>query len=827
MEGYYPDHYHIKLKPDLESFRFKGQVTILIQAEKAIESIELNLQELAIWKCSFENDQIRAPCAFSVDPGSETLQVHLPQSITGKCKLAIEFEGLINDDMAGFYRSQYRLEGKPAYIAVTQFEESSARRAFPCFDHPQYKATFDVEMEIDRDMTAISNASIKQETDVNDVKKRVIFNQTPIMSTYLLFFGVGHFEFIEDPGEIRVRVATVPGMSQYAQFGLEFGRKALDFCQNYYGIAYPLPKLDQLAIPDFAFGAMENWGAITFRENLLLYYPGVTSKSGQERISEVIAHEMAHQWFGNLVSPADWIYLWLNESFATYFGFGVVDHYYPDWQTWDQFLYTQTDTALARDGLHETVSIEIPDGEHVVINASTAPIIYSKGASILRQVVGFIGETDFQKGLRGYLKKHEYACAASHHLWEAFEEASDQPITRLMQSWVEQPGYPLIAASRNGPALTLKQQRFTYLPNDFSQEWLVPISIRLFDKSGTESVKTILLEDKESEVNIGDAEAYKLNDGQTGFYRVKYTDPNNLERLGQLIQEMRLAPKDRWGIQNDLFATIKGAQTKFQSYIDFLGYFEAEDAYLPLISISANLYHAFHVLGPKGQQSIKQIGNELFERVLNKIGLEPDPDEPHTTANLRDQILWHAAVYGSQLSRDFAIQQFEALTTGTTIHPDIMKSVLQITAHSNHPQALPWFEERMHATNSEHERMNIITALGAFTDEGLMGQALQFVIDQVPPRNKFIALVSAAQNAEAAPLLWDWYKAHLEDLEQFHPMLYERVIGAFIPACGLHQAESILPFFESYQQQHPSFADVIKISLEKLMINLKMRQFNS
>jgi tricorn protease interacting factor F2/3 len=233
------------------------------------------------------------------------------------------------------------------------------------------------------------------------------------MSTYLVFFGVGEFEFTHDEKDDRVRVATLPGMQAFAHFGADLGRKSLEFSESYYGIAYPLPKMDLIAIPDFAFGAMENWGAITFRENLLLHYPDVTSKSGEERIFEVIAHEIAHQWFGNLVTPSDWKYLWLNESFATFFGFGVVDHYCPDWDTWQQFLYSMTGPALTRDALHETFAIEIPGGEHVVINSSTAPIIYNKGGSILRQIRGYIGEDSFKQGLQHYLKTYEYDCAAS------------------------------------------------------------------------------------------------------------------------------------------------------------------------------------------------------------------------------------------------------------------------------------------------------------------------------------------------------------------------------------------------------------------------------
>jgi len=225
---------------------------------------------------------------------------------------------------------------------------------------------------------------------------------------------------------------------------------------------------------------MENWGAITFRENLLLYFPGVTSKSGEESICEVIAHEIAHQWFGNLVTPMDWKYLWLNESFATYFGYGVVSHYFPEWDVWQQFVHGQTAVALERDGLRDTFPIEIPGGEHVVINTSTAPIIYNKGGSILRQVNGHIGEARFKDGLRRYLSDNAYACASSRDLWRSLEQISEKPISKMMKSWIEQPGYPMVEVRRDGGKLILTQKRFTYLPHESEQEWIIPMKIRLF-----------------------------------------------------------------------------------------------------------------------------------------------------------------------------------------------------------------------------------------------------------------------------------------------------------------------------------------------------------
>jgi aminopeptidase N len=274
-----PVHYTIHLEPDLRAFKSSGSVEISLEAPGAVNEITLNAKELTLVSCKLLRDREFIECQFSVDARRGEVVVRLPEEMSGAITLEMAFMGEINDRMVGFYRSRYLAGSEERYCAVTQFEESDARRAFPCLDHPLKKAIFDIELVIAEELIAISNMPIAKETPMPDGRKMVRFRQTPKMSTYLLFIGVGEFEFIEDAGETILRAATMPGMKRYARFGLEFGRNALEFCEDYYGIRYPLPKLDLVAVPDFASGAMENWGAITFRENLLLHYPHITSKA--------------------------------------------------------------------------------------------------------------------------------------------------------------------------------------------------------------------------------------------------------------------------------------------------------------------------------------------------------------------------------------------------------------------------------------------------------------------------------------------------------------------------------------------------------------------
>jgi tricorn protease interacting factor F2/3 len=727
--------------------------------------------------------------------------------------------------MAGFYRSRYLHKGRRRHIAITQFEESDARRAFPCMDHPSRKATFDIEMVIGRCLTAVANTDIHVQEMLKGGKKRVIFETTPRMSTYLVFFGVGEFETLQDPVDGRVRVLTLPPSQTHARFGLEFGRKALAFSESYYGIPYPLSKMDLIAVPDFAFGAMENWGAITFRENLLLRYPGVTSKSGEERICEVIAHEIAHQWFGNLVTPSDWKYLWLNESFATYFGYGVVAHYYPEWAIWQQFLHGTTATAMNRDALLENVAIEIPSGEHLVINTSTAPIIYNKGGSILRQVEGYIGPANFQKGLQHYLQTHAYQSAESRHLWEAFEAVSDRPVNALMKNWVEQPGFPLITAARQADTLVLTQRRFTYLPNDADQKWLIPVNLRTFTAGGESRRLSMLMDSAEMRIELDrDATAFKLNDGQTGFYRVKYASPADMQGLGGMVRQKKLPPEDRWGLQNDLYALAVAGDAGLDDYLAFLEHYRQEDSYLPLASIAANLSHAHSTVDQETAARIARLAGPWFGEVLARMGYDPRTDEDHTTAILRDQILFDAARYGCREAEAFALQKFEELREGGSVHPDILRSVLQAGAWHGDRQVFRWFDRRFQKSESEHERLTVLAALGCFRSRGEIEKVLDYVLAAVPPRNKFIPVVALAANPSAASILWRWYVARLPQIEQFHPMLYERVIAAIVPAAGLEHPDEVRGFFTEYMQKNGKAHDVIRLSLERMGIHCRMRQ---
>jgi tricorn protease interacting factor F2/3 len=824
MDDITPVHYSIHLEPDLQRFRFEGKVKIDLEADQPVCEITLNALDLAVWKCELVTDHQSRLCSFAVDPKKEELRIIFPSDITGRISLMIQYTGEINSSMVGFYKTQYTVAGKQTCAAVTQFEESDARRAFPCFDHPAMKATFDIEMAVEKSLTAISNTPVQEHKALEDGRVGVRFARTPRMSTYLLFFGVGEFVFTEDRGKVLVRAVTVRGVEAQAQFALSIARKALEYSEEYYGIAYPLPKLDLIAVADFAAGAMENWGAITFRENLLLYDPAVTSSAGEERICVVIAHEIAHQWFGNLVTPSDWRYLWLNESFATYFGYGVVDHVYPEWNLWHQFLHGQTEVALDRDAFLATIPIEIPGGEHVVINVSTAPIIYNKGGSLLREIEAYVGSDNFQKGLHLYLEKYAYGNASSHHLWESLEEVSAKPIARIMKCWIEQPGFPLVHVRKQNDTLEVTQERFSYMPGESSQEWIIPLAIRVFSASGESRTVTALLEGKSKKIEIGsDAVAYKMNPAHSGFYRVRYHDGKNLHDLGERMRDKTLCPEDRWGLQNDLYALVKKGVLSFDEYLAFIANYAEEDAFLPLISIGANLYHAYLIMDKKKRERIASVGKSLYERVFSSIGYEPQAGEAHTTSVLREQMIWHSVIYGSKAVSEFAERNFSDVLEGEKVHPDIMKSIFRVGAYTGGKQVFDWFANRADVSENEHERMNILVALGCFKEKSLIERVQQYVLEKVPDRNKYVPVGILSENPYALSSMWPWYLSARENLEKLHPVHYERVLAAVIPWGGLGRQEEVKAFFREYSFEKHKVEDVVKLAIEKLEINEKMR----
>ena len=421
---------------------------------------------------------VAVPARARLDAGQEALVVSLGRAVRGRLTVEVEYEGELNDRMLGFYLSRYKEGGRERRLATTQFEAADARRAFPCFDEPAAKATFDISIVARGDHTAISNMPVASKKRLggrgSEARTLYAFETTPVMPTYLVYMGVGEFEFVGGTtGDgVAVRVAATRGNAKKGRYALGLAKELLGLYGRYFGSPYPLPKLDLIAVPDFAAGAMENWGAITFREAVLLYDPKTSSTRTKQFIAEVVSHEIAHQWFGNLVTMKWWNDLWLNESFATFMATKFVHMLHPEWDMWDQFAGDAVATAMSLDALRSTHPIDVVVSSPSEIREIFDAISYDKGGSILLMLEDYVGEAAFRRGLRRYLKDHAYGNAAGSDLWDAIGAASGLPVKRLVQAWIGRGGFPMVEASRRGPGgrrlgggrLRLGQERFAYEP---------------------------------------------------------------------------------------------------------------------------------------------------------------------------------------------------------------------------------------------------------------------------------------------------------------------------------------------------------------------------
>jgi len=462
----------------------------------------------------------------------------------------------------------------------------------------------------------------------------------------------------------------------------------------------------------------------------------------------------------------------------------------------------------------------MPGGAAVAITTSTAPIIYSKGGSILRQLEAWIGPDRFKSGLRRYLKKFAYGCTASHHLWESLAEASEMPVTKLMHSWVTQPGFPLITVQRNGNRLSLRQRRFTCLPDDGDQTWMVPVSVTAYASDGSHETLAVLLQEPRAEIDLpSDTRAYHLNPGHTGFYHVQYADTENLSRLADRVKKRQLPALDRWGLQNDLFALVKTGQWTMDAFLDWADHYRGEQAYLPLSSLDSHLFEAYLVLEGNIRNRIGRTAMALMDASLNTIGFEPVSDEPQTTAMLRDQLLVHGSLIGNRNALHFLSDYFQAFVSGDPVPPDIFRGVVTAGAVAGGQNALDTMLRRLASSDVEHERTTLATALGAFSQWMHLEAALDDALDKLPDRIRFMPLVAAADNPLATNRLWAWFEAHFSRLEKMHPLLFERVVAAFVPGPGLKEPPRTRAFCEQLARRQPRLKDVIDLSLERLEIN--------
>ncbi|OGI95077.1 hypothetical protein A2917_01375 [Candidatus Nomurabacteria bacterium RIFCSPLOWO2_01_FULL_42_17] len=728
-----PIEYDIQLKPDLDNFTFWGMEVITLFILKPTKILTLHSKELEIETVRIADVYAK----ISYDEKKETATFLFPKNIlAGKNKLIIVFKGILNDKMRGFYRSRYTTGGKEYHMATTQFEATDARRAFPCFDEPAQKAVFYVSLIVPLGKTAISNTLPVSVAEHEAGYQIVKFSPTPKMSTYLLAFIVGDFEYIESKtkNNVQVRVFTTPGKKHQAEFALDCAVKTLEFYEKYFAIAYPLPVLDMIAIPDFTSGAMENWGAITYRESALLVDEEHSSLSNKQWVALVIAHEIAHQWFGNLVTMEWWTHLWLNEGFASYIEYLAIDKLFPHWDIWTQFSNNELGTALRLDALLHTHPIEIPVHHPDEIGEIFDEVSYSKGASIIRMLADYLGEKDFRDGLRHYLKKHSYKNTETFHLWESFEKISKKPVAKMMHNWTSEPGYPVVKAQMIKGKINFSQSRFFASPISAKKvkgktKWEIPINF------------------KKNKVNFGEA----------GFFRTAYS-PELLEKLKIPVEKKLLSARDRLGIIRDLFALAEAGTIPTTDALEFLSAYKKEDNYTVWLEIAMGLGRLEQLLAKTDLKArLDGLVFSLFSPLAKKLGWKKKRNEAHTDALLRSLAISRAGRAGRSSDEKIineARKKFILMQKGKHVHPDLRGAIYSIIAKWGGKSEYDLFIKKYKKETLHEEKNRIGNALGDFRDPKLLKLACEFAFSNNVRMQDTIGILSSVGGNPLGRDIW-------------------------------------------------------------------------
>ena len=822
MAGVIPINYELMFEPLFHNFKFNGEEVITLNLSKPTNSIKIDAAELSIKESHIIQGGKIISSKSSLNEKNEKLTIKLAKKIKGKAKLSIKFTGTLNDRLLGFYKSQYKdKKGKTKYLATTQFEAADARRAFPCWDEPAVKATFDVSLLVDKHLDAISNMPVisKKKTGTKILHK---FGRTPIMSTYLLYLGVGEFEYLHGKlRNIKIRIVTTKGNKNKGKLSLDFTKKFLGEYEKYFGIKYPLPKLDMIAIPDFAAGAMENWGAITFREAILLYDAKTSSTRTKQYIAEVISHELAHQWFGNLVTMKWWNDLWLNESFATFMATKIVNKFYPEWDLWDQFLGDAMLEAMSLDALKNSHPINVDVKHPAQIREIFDAISYDKGGNVLRMLENYVGIENFRKGLKYYLTQHKYSNAEGQDLWKSIGRVAHKPVDAMMKTWIDQVGYPVVDVKRNNSKVSLTQRRFLSDGSISSKNrWSIPIHI---EEGNHES--SILMKSQKSVVSLKNIDSnFIVNSGRYGFYRVQY-DANSLAQLELLIDEKILNHVDRWSLQNDLFSQCVSGTKQIQEYLDFTTSYHDEDNYITLQNLAQNLYHLYKLTRKeKFSDEIRTYTAQFLGTIFDRLGWDSQKNEKHTNALLRSFVITALGKLGDKEILNEARKRFNKfLKNKNSLAADLQEPVFVLVAWQGNEKTYNKLLSLYKKSTLQEEKIRFLMAMCNFKQKNLLLKTLALSLTpEVRSQNIRVPIMGVSANIYGSDILWPWLKNNWKKLVRRFGVgnpLANRIVASIGSVIDDKQEKDVRKFFK--RMPLPGTERVIEQTLERVRIRSK------
>jgi aminopeptidase N len=770
-----PAEYSIWIKPDVEALTFTGHETIKLKVDQPTQQIIFNVLEVTISEARLD-DKVLPGSAIKIDRERQLVTLTLPEELAaGEHALALNFAGKINQFGSGLFYAKYQEQATNAnkVLLGTQFEATDARRFFPCWDEPSFRATFQLTTVVPEKWMAVSNMPVASEAKVEGGRE-VSFAPTPVMASYLNVFCAGEFDAIESEVEgVKLRIIATKGKAESGRYALESTAKILRYYNDYFGIPYPLPKLDQLAIPGGFGGAMENWGGITYYETALLFDPKNSSAATKQRVFEVIAHEVAHQWFGDLVTMAWWDNLWLNEGFASWMGSKCTAHFNPQWEVWleknvprdaARRIGIPKEQAMEGDARVTTHPIQQKVATEAEANSAFDDITYKKGQSFLRMLESFLGEETFRDGLRRYMQAHKYSNATTADLWNALSEASNKPVGEIAAGWTEQPGFPLISVRRAAnDNVALTQERFT---TNFRTEgnalWKIPLT---YFVDGASAPATLLMEGKTTTLpDIAADRALKLNVEGAGNYRVSYDEPSWKLLLASLPG---MNVPDKVNLLSDGWAFVQAGLKPFAFYAEMVDRLPADTALglrEQIINVCNFIDHL--LVDTPERQEFRGYARHLLRPTLDTLGMQPKSGEPVAAVLLRASLIQELGELGDADVIKACRQNFgNFLKNPATLSPDLRPPTFAIVMRNGDPAIWEKLHELGLKTTSTEEKQNFYEALAFAPDPALIKKTLAISLTDELPTSRATYLVSkVARESDRPDLVWDFAKANMKAL---------------------------------------------------------------
>ena len=780
-----PTDYSIRIVPNIDKsasrtdssrgeLTFTGTETVKLNVRSPVHQLVLNALELEITEASLDGKAL-PKSAIKTDREKELLTLALPSELArGDHTLALSFSGKINQQGQGLFYMHYHEQGSGTkkIMLGTQFEATDARRFFPCWDEPVFRARFQLTAVVPENWLAVSNMPVESEKKIAGGKE-VRFAPTPPMSSYLNVFAAGDLDLIESrSGPTQIRVIATKGKAKLGRYALEATAQILQYYNDYFGVAYPLPKLDQIALPGGFGGAMENWGGITYYESTLLFDPKNSSADTKQNIYEVLAHEMAHQWFGDLVTMAWWDNLWLNEGFASWMGTKCTAHFNPQWEVWLRRNLPRDPTrrvgiakeqAMESDARSTTHAIQQPIATEAEANSAFDDITYKKGQSFLRMLESFLGEDVFRDGIRRYIAAHKYSNSTTADLWNALSEASKKPVGEIAAGWTEQPGFPLVRVKREAEGkVRLTQERFAVnFKNAPPLQWKIPLTYSLVG----EAPATLLMTSKIGNLqNIPADRALKLNVNGAGNYRVEYDEPSwNL-----LLEALpKLGVEDRVDLLSDAWALVQPDRASVSLYFGLV-------EKLPPSTELAEREQIINVLdfinrlfvGSPEREKFQRYAQSLLRPTFETLGWEPKEGQPPTAGNLRADLINTLGDLNDPEIITGCRERFEKyLANPASLAPDLRPPVLAVVGRYADEKIWTKLHELGLKTTSIEEKQNYYNALAEAIDPKLVKKTLPIALtDELPTSRAIFLVAGVARDSDHPDIAWEFAKANMKAL---------------------------------------------------------------